>query len=195
MRKAVSTHSRPKAAAVVRVKGAPGERRFNTQPPEGGCFDAAVVGILPVVSTHSRPKAAAVRHGAVRLPGDVSTHSRPKAAAKAIPLILRNPLSFNTQPPEGGCINPASRITPRACFNTQPPEGGCDDHARQGFDGRVSTHSRPKAAAGSQRRTQHGKVSFNTQPPEGGCLTRAIGKFRMVTFQHTAARRRLPIPR
>ena len=35
-------------------------------------------------------------------------------------------LSFNTQPPEGGCdfwVIPKSLID---CFNTQPPEGGCN---------------------------------------------------------------------
>ena len=33
----VSTHSRPKAAAWVRGGSLEGFRRFNTQPPEGGC--------------------------------------------------------------------------------------------------------------------------------------------------------------
>ena len=54
--------------------------------------------------------------------------------------------SFNTQPPEGGCLAFRPSAKDRRCFNTQPPEGGC--------------HALPsrRAALGS----------FNTQPPEGG---------------------------
>ena len=55
----VSTHSRPKAAAVFI-----------------GCFVFSCN-----VSTHSRPKAAANPVYSVRLLLQVSTHSRPKAAA------------------------------------------------------------------------------------------------------------------
>ena len=33
----VSTHSRPKAAACDRIEKAWGIHSFNTQPPEGGC--------------------------------------------------------------------------------------------------------------------------------------------------------------
>ena len=78
---------------------------------------------------------------------------------------------------------------------------------------RVSTHSRPKAAAttATGRRVSFG--SFNTQPPEGGCFlisrlfrpalvsthsrpkaaesTPALFMTQMYLFQHTAARRRL----
>ena len=79
--------------------------------------------------------------------------------------------SFNTQPPEGGCVKRLTgrnkelmfqhtaarrrlRITlldlpdsPRS-FNTQPPEGSCVVNINTGevYCG-VSTHSRPKAAA------------------------------------------------
>ena len=34
----VSTHSRPKAAAQRQNRLRPDKRRFNTQPPEGGCL-------------------------------------------------------------------------------------------------------------------------------------------------------------
>ena len=34
------------------------------------------------------------------------------------------------------------------CFNTQPPEGGCLPKLLGAFKTEVSTHSRPKAAAG-----------------------------------------------
>ena len=56
----VSTHSRPKAAALDVVN---------------------VISNLLGVSTHSRPKAAAEILFEFKTHGDVSTHSRPKAAA------------------------------------------------------------------------------------------------------------------
>ena len=122
----VSTHSRPKAAALGYWQDCFSVACFNTQPPEGGCqkplrpfhltklfqHTAARRRLLPTilpqwqgksVSTHSRPKAAACNNCILRIKTKVSTHSRPKAAAR---------LSFPATP---------SSI--------------------------VSTHSRPKAAA------------------------------------------------
>ena len=144
----------------------------------------------------------------------VSTHSRPKAAAWRVIIALAWSLCFNTQPPEGGCCNTyatkkagdgfqhtaarrrlqkqgADQCLPN-CFNTQPPEGGCLQWGLFGYLGKkVSTHSRPKAAACSGFPPLTTLRSFNTQPPEGGCL-----KFFRISaintqFQHTAARRRL----
>ena len=54
-------------------------------------------------------------------------------------------------------------------FNTQPPEGGWG----QGF---------VPANMGSR---------FNTQPPEGGWICPLVRPLPAMTFQHTAARRRL----
>ena len=77
-------------------------------------------------------------------------------------------------------------------FNTQPPEGGCSSVGP--FLGRkfVSTHSRPKAAAGASTPLPTIMMRFNTQPPEGGCLPTVALLWRGLEFQHTAARRRLP---
>ena len=55
----------------------------------------------------------------------VSTHSRPKAAARHQQLAQSHCYSFNTQPPEGGCIVSCLMIFAMVGFNTQPPEGGC----------------------------------------------------------------------
>ena len=55
--KIVSTHSRPKAAEGGKIKEIV-VRRFNTQPPEGGCRIVKRFDRLVFVSTHSRPKAA-----------------------------------------------------------------------------------------------------------------------------------------
>ena len=55
------------------------------------------------VSTHSHPKVAAIGlEGEFELIA-VSTHSHPKVAAKWRVEIYKNGISFNTQPPEGGC--------------------------------------------------------------------------------------------
>ena len=99
---AVSTHSRPKAAAVAfgfwgLVTGfqhTAARRRlnvvatiqkqafgFNTQPPEGGCIiSCGWAAYAAVVSTHSRPKAAGRHRPNTKPTPKVSTHSRPKAA-------------------------------------------------------------------------------------------------------------------
>ena len=167
----VSTHSRPKAAAVA--------EETKTR--------------IEKVSTHSRPKAAAsdrirrlaiacsFQHTAARRRLRtikfnvyhnhlVSTHSRPKAAAPNTMNIELAIYSFNTQPPEGGCQSKVRSIYQPSGFNTQPPEGGCvligavtvmcelfqhtaarrrlrvREH-RRALELEVSTHSRPKAAA------------------------------------------------
>ena len=76
---------------------------------------------------------------------------------------------FNTQPPEGGWTAIAKYIRHLLCFNTQPPEGGWY----------------------FERRYPYLYSSFNTQPPEGGWMTIKLVLKLCLTFQHTAARRRL----
>ena len=76
----VSTHSRPKAAEVA------------AQPIQAA----------EKVSTHSRPKAADKIRANQETMAFVSTHSRPKAADTTSSRSSAHPISFNTQPPEGG---------------------------------------------------------------------------------------------
>ena len=78
-------------------------RSFNTQPPEGGCIPGDDLIVSQCVSTHRHPKVAAVK---VKLPlaaTPVSTHSHPKVAAGSNVKFYDKRKSFNTQPPEGGC--------------------------------------------------------------------------------------------
>ena len=191
----VSTHSRPKAAAIGAICFFWFIKCFNTQPPEGGCllrvFDA--IQKLPV-STHSRPKAAAA--------GRMTTHQRARvfqhtAARRRLPGMVQVPslvLWFQhtaarrrLRPIRGLCCL-------YGCFNTQPPEGGCEPGPIGFADKPVSTHSRPKAAApafacglvpwavSTHSRPKAAACSrtwaniwisgFNTQPPEGGCRQR-----------------------
>ena len=55
----VSTHSHPKVAALCCQGWHNAATRFNTQPPEGGCFQYQAFLSLKLVSTHSHPKVAA----------------------------------------------------------------------------------------------------------------------------------------
>ena len=170
-----------------------GRNSFNTQPPEGGwVFKIGSSLLLRSVSTHSRPKAAGFADlTSLGVDIAVSTHSRPKAAGPtrfcrvstvngfqhtaARRRLEESALSFDL---EAEFQHTAARRrleimddfnTSSFSFNTQPPEGGWifRQRFRDGFA--VSTHSRPKAAG-------YVKCSLT---------------FWLVTFQHTAARRRL----
>ena len=120
------------------------------------------------VSTHSRPKAA----GEYRY-GDFDNYEFQHTAARRR-LAMRSlngfgcTFCFNTQPPEGGWVRltglvllvPEFQHTAarrrlgqgrggkyrNRGFNTQPPEGGWIAEGIYIDSGKVSTHSRPKAA-------------------------------------------------
>ena len=104
VRVVVSTHSRPKAAASIAAafpalwrfqhtaarRRLPGKRagqrragRFNTQPPEGGCYVSAC-------RQNGTPRTFQHTAARRRLPAWASQNARPPR--------------FNTQPPEGGCL-------------------------------------------------------------------------------------------
>ena len=115
------------------------------------------------------------------------TAARRRLDCRAIGLFQQ--FGFNTQPPEGGWVRAVWNAL-RCSFNTQPPEGGWPAIYLVNARGRVSTHSRPKAAGGglayiklSNKVSTHSrpkaaglrcqvhqatKDCFNTQPPEGG---------------------------
>ena len=105
-----------------------------------------------------------------------------------LPLVV----GFNTQPPEGGCINKAKFKISVMSFNTQPPEGGCRPPVillplQQLFQHTAARRRLPACAAAilpkvsfqhtaARRRLRwpdachrHLLAGFNTQPPEGGC--------------------------
>ncbi len=104
---------------------------------------------------------------------NVSTHSRPKAAVLQHRRDTRQIISFNTQPPEGGWGHD---------YPYNPP---C----------MVSTHSRPKAAAAGLLRLYEVKgVSTHSRPKAAGHIRPLIRKLQ-ARFQHTAARRRLRLPK
>ena len=79
------------------------------------------------ISTHSRAKAAGTELGGLKSSIGISTHSRAKAAG-----MCRQPdnsprCNFNSQPREGGWVEPIPRFAAAGDFNSQPREGGWKD--------------------------------------------------------------------
>ena len=99
----VSTHSRPKAAGILRKKKDEKIFRFNTQPPEGGWGVHNVSFYQDTLCFNTQPPEGGWVAGAV---------------------LLRLVRCFNTQPPEGGWSLILLLINAVLSFNTQPPEGG-----------------------------------------------------------------------
>ena len=142
-------------------------KRFNTQPPEGGCKDWECFSPNLYVSTHSRPKAA------------VKLDEYDRADFWFQHTAARRRLLFGIK---GGIHKDWFQHTAaRRRLNSQDRDTIYDDsvstHSRPkaaapSIDGNptpfvVSTHSRPKAAASENKRPLL-LVCFNTQPPEGG---------------------------
>ncbi len=144
---------------------------------------------LILVSTHSRPKAA--DDGLVSRLGRawVSTHSRPKAAAEILAFFVYSPKFQHTaarrrlaaQTAIGGHA---------ASFNTQPPEGGCVIFRDINAKADVSTHSRPKAAERRERENVRSATFQHTAARRRLVFNQHVTDTFFV-FQHTAARRRL----
>ena len=149
--KTVSTHSRPKAAALLTVRPEFLLWRFNTQPPEGGChFKDVVFHVNIAVSTHSRPKAAATQYKSdCRTCRFQHTAARRRLRHLLVLIIIKRRVSTHSRPKAAASRDETSFVLLR-----------------------VSTHSRPKAAAKPNPKTSCQQNSFNTQPPEGGCLSR-----------------------
>ena len=121
----VSTHSRPKAAALVVLVFPLHRLGFNTQPPEGGCTSVECSFSSICCFNTQPPEGGCDRWQELETRQTVSTHSRPKAAACDPLRIIKEIHSFNTQPPEGGCFTYIINQPIIHSFNTQPPEGGC----------------------------------------------------------------------
>ena len=84
----VSTHSRPKAAGFVNSFSRARVPRFNTQPPEDGCYIRANGHITSLVSTHSRPKTAAIVQIATKLVAEFQhTAARRRLERPCLPTV------------------------------------------------------------------------------------------------------------
>ena len=145
-----------------------------------------------VVSTHSRPKAAAMTSRHCGQAGSVSTHSRPKAAANAVTAHIGDVSVSTHSRPKAAAFFIGETHEADQSFNSQPPEGGCVQrtvkHSRCRI---VSTHSRPKAAAHVADGAQYYGV-FQLTAARRRLLGRLPISMPNSKFQLTAARRRLP---
>ena len=142
------------------------------------------------VSTHSRSKAAAGANDAPPKHPDVSTHSRSKAAAYLSSLRPIKYVCFNSQPLEGGCLGQFDLFMSKLGFNSQPLEGGCRDVRCLRRCWRVSTHSRPKAAAKYKETGKYPSHVSTHSRPKAAASVHQPGNCK-ARFQLTAARRRL----
>ena len=209
--RSVSTHSRPKAAAL-RLRAArmvgwfqhTAARRRLLHRSGGNVF-------IGMVSTHSRPKAAVCAFFGVLVSMTVSTHSRPKAAARSTghnrpsrvfqhTAARRRLVTADSSYQSHAVFQHTAarrrltitirRTKTRGSFNTQPPEGGWIAYDFLRLASNVSTHSRPKAAGArflaliSSRKFQH--TAARRRLVALAQSARLPGQ-----FQHTAARRRL----
>ena len=145
----VSTHSRPKAAAIITTLRDDILRVSTHSRPKAAAFAGSANAVaLVIVSTHSRPKAAANFYFIPFCHINVSTHSRPKAAAADLPAPTITGVFQHTAARRRLRAIPEKRLASLCSFNTQPPEGGCFGSSNSTSPPAVvSTHSRPKAAA------------------------------------------------
>ena len=122
--------------------------RFNTQPPEGGCWR-----LFSCCSTQARFQHTATRRWLHTFPAGWPFARRfntqpPEGGCIRAASAQRHARSFNTQPPEGGCAKSGFDAGAPPGFNTQPPEGGCQKEIKKCTPKNlVSTHSHPKVAA------------------------------------------------
>ena len=167
---------------------------FNSQPPEGGW--------KPRESSYGHFRGFQLTAARRRLGDDfnrqiginrVSTHSRPKAAGCCTDTRPKPSNRFNSQPPEGGWLEPARYDVDELLVSThsRPKAAGTKSvavksppkfqltAARRRLGTRlswyndvhdVSTHSRPKAAGRAAPAGCGKSGSFNSQPPEGGWI-------------------------
>ena len=168
----VSTHSRPKAAGIHPASVIPKARvSTHSRPKAAGYLACADALPLDVVSTHSRPKAAGKATAVITTCATVSTHSRPKAAGDYVRQGLRQEPSFNTQPPEGGWVQSWQTFVHTWKFqHTAARRRLGVQRPRRAHPPPVSTHSRPKAAGLLFQAYVPISLRFNTQPPEGGWI-------------------------
>ena len=169
----VSTHSHPKVAAffIYHIFIA----IFTFQHTATRRWLQSYLWRMPTicrVSTHSHPKVAAQAQAQTIKQQKVSTHSHPKVAAIRFTQTINHTLSFNTQPPEGGCLGLfLFQLSVQVSTHSHPKVaaliGICQKPPQS-----VSTHSHPKVAADSP------EISFDNLP-----------------FQHTATRRWLRLGR
>ena len=165
---------------------------FNTQPPEGGWqLERRLVSRRHLVSTHSRPKAAGFDVGfiaAVRSFQHTAARRRlAKLAGEPIGLVC-----FNTQPPEGGWRDQTNKAKAVIEFQHTAARRRLGDDLPDGLNHIRRFNTQPPEGGWRRWPSRYWLLRcFNTQPPEGGWRRNSPMRNQIMTFQHTAARRRL----
>ena len=141
---------------------------FNTQPPEGGCIGPVGGWLSDEVSTRSRPKAAvALCPNGFSFKMFQHAAARRRLEAKVTPNATKS--LFQHAAARRRLKVRGNGKSGKRSFNTQPPEGGCLQHKLAACTHGVSTRSRPKAAAPEQPRPhQTAAVSTRSRPKAAG---------------------------
>ena len=142
-----------------------------------------------MVSTHSRPKAAANQTNRQNYQ-KMFQHTAARRRLRKYFFILFFVAKFQHTAARRRLRPITSTGDKLKCFNTQPPEGGCiqEQNLLSLID--VSTHSRPKAAA-NQPVQRHQDRRFQHTAARRRLHNNFHQFYNPQEFQHTAARRRL----
>ena len=99
----VSTHSRPKAAGADALTRPRRQGRFNTQPPEGGWSEYQADRRLFVRFNTQPPEGGWISDCLPRISDRMFQHTAARRRlVLAISFLFEREKCFNTQPPEGG---------------------------------------------------------------------------------------------
>ena len=232
----VSTHSRPKAAGIYDgIRAVSRMVSTHSRPKAAGNILMSLLHLF-VVSTHSRPKAAGCGQKPEPKPPMRFQHTAARRRLVSNISTATASACFNTQPPEGGWFILAGKIIlywlfqhtaarrrlgglavlfgillvfqhtaarrrldfrdgkvvvfGRVSTHSRPKAAGCNDCFIRGIYA-VSTHSRPKAAGIPMFRRQFCQYQFQHTAARRRLANRWPTKSNPARFQHTAARRRL----
>ena len=189
----VSTHSRPKAAAIWSMAREWGYTVSTHSRPKAAA--ASTVNVLCELTMFQHTAARRRLHNFEKFIYIIKLFQHTAARRRLLRLVKRQKAFITFQHTAARRRLPSSSLLTvpfKLSFNTQPPEGGClylvllwlylslfqHTAARRRLRAStvfaktrlgVSTHSRPKAAASASGPSSWSAFGFNTQPPEGGC--------------------------
>ena len=103
----------------------------------------------------------------------------------------RQPVGFNTQPPEGGCSYNAIPTLSNLWFQHTAARRRLHQSSIKRSQFKRFQHTAARRRLPACRCSIDSAICFNTQPPEGGCPIKYDSPISGMMFQHTAARRRL----
>ena len=166
------------------------------------------------VSTHSRPRAAGLSLGGI-FGSTISFNTQPPEGGWIhILTSTGHARRFNTQPPEGGWFSTPQMLLSKSKFQHTAARGRLVSNmltllrvqwfqhtaargrlgnvfAVRRCQGRVSTHSRPRAAGSKYKQHSTKLLLFQHTAARGRLDTGALDQVMPLAFQHTAARGRL----